>query len=112
MSRRSVMDATANVARAGNGERDVRFALRRTCLTVVAACVAISSWLWPQAQIQVGYTILTSDSGSTAPVAAALFTFSNSGGVPVSQAGVAATEPIPAGRIFVDQEGAETGIAL
>jgi hypothetical protein len=60
----------------------------------------------------VGYGVLTADSGSSTPVAAALFTFSNSDGVPVSQAGVAATEPIPAGRIFVDQEGAETGIAL
>src|SRR5438046_255105 len=101
MSRRSVMNATASAGRARNGERDARLAFRRTCLTVLAACFAISSWLWPQAQLQVGYAILTTDSGSTAPVAAALFTFSNPNGVLVSQAAVAATEPISAGRIFV-----------
>src|SRR5207249_11421744 len=108
----SGMDVTASAWRATNGERDVRFALRRTCLTVLAAFVAISRWLWPQAQLQVGYAILTADSGSTAPVAAALFTFSNPNGILVSQAGVAATEPIPAGRIFVDEADTQTGVAL
>src|SRR6266568_4413064 len=112
MSRRSVMDATAREGRVRNGQRDARLVLKRTCLTLLAVCVAISSWLWPQAQLQVGYTILTADSGSTAPVAAALFSFSNPNGILVSQAGVAATEPITAGRIFVDEADTQTSIAL
>src|SRR6266516_4872004 len=112
MSRRSVMDATARAGRVWNGQRDARLVLKRTCLTVLAACLAISSWLWPQAPLQVVYIILTADSGSTAPVAAALFSFSNPNGILVSQAGVAATEPITAGRIFVDEADTQTGLAL
>ena len=106
------MDATASAGRMRNGERDTRLALKRTCLVLLTSCVAISSWLWPQAQLQVGYTLLTAESGSTAPVAAALFSFSTPNGILVSQAGVAATEPIPAGRIFVDEADTQTGLAL
>ena len=85
------MDATANAAIARNGWRHVRFALRRTRLTVLGACIAISSWLWPQAQLQVGYTLLAADSGSTAPVAAALFSFSRPALRPASPSSI----PLP-----------------
>src|SRR6185369_7573985 len=50
--------------------------------------------------------------GASVPAAAALFTYTNSQGVLVSQAGVEASEPIASGRIFVDQNGTRTGLAL
>ena len=59
--------------------------------------------------LEVGYAVLTGRDGSRVPVASALFSF-RSGGVLVSEAGVAALEPIRRGRIFV--EGTDTGLAL
>ncbi len=73
---------------------------------------SLSSWLFPQTQVQVGYTTITTDSGSLLPVGAALFSYSNPDGLLVSQAGVAACVPLQSGRIFVDESGPQTGIAL
>ena len=61
--------------------------------------------------LEVGYAILRGENGSRVPVASALFSL-RSAGVLVSEAGVGAVEPIRRGRIFVDQRGTQTGIAL
>lgn len=76
------------------------------------AGIGLHAVLHAQAQIQTGYTILTPDAGNGVPVASALFTYTNSSGVLVSQAGVGASEPVRSGRIFVDEAGTKTGIAL
>jgi sugar lactone lactonase YvrE len=64
------------------------------------------------AQIQDGYTTLTADPGAPQPAGAALFSYTNPDGVLVSQAGVGASTLIQSGRIFIDEAGALTGIAL
>jgi hypothetical protein len=81
-------------------------------LSALCVLVCISSPLYSQSQIQVGYTLLTADPGTSVPVGSALFSFTNPQGILVSQAGVAAAEPILSGRIFVDETGTQTGIAL
>jgi sugar lactone lactonase YvrE len=80
------------------------------CLSLYFVCVL--SFAQGQARLQVGYTVMTADPGTTLPVATALFSYTNSAGILVSQAGVAAAEPIASGRIFVDESGTQTGIAL
>src|SRR5436190_13771358 len=77
-------------------------------LVAVAACCLT----FAQTQVQVGYTTLVPDTGTAAPVGTALFSYTNAGGILVSQAGVGASEPIRSGRIFVDEAGTQTGIAL
>jgi hypothetical protein len=86
--------------------------VKRMRLPVLCMLVGIGSFLFSQSQTQVGYTLLSADSGTSVPVGTALFTYTNQQGILVSQAGVAAAEPIFSGRIFVDQDGTETGIAL
>ncbi|MEE8348563.1 MAG: hypothetical protein V3R94_03265, partial [Acidobacteriota bacterium] len=74
-------------------------------------CLVI--FVFAQAPLQVGYAILTADPGSNVPVGAALFSSTNTEGVLVWEAGVAAVEPISTGRIFVDQQGGSlTALAL
>ncbi len=83
-------------------------------LAVLAFALALFSLAIPaysQSQLQAGYAIITA-SGGTAPVGTALFSFTNSSGVLVWQAGVGAAEPIRSGRIFVDQQGTRTALAL
>jgi sugar lactone lactonase YvrE len=66
-----------------------------------------------QDELKVGYGVLEPDAPGTAlPLGTALFTFADSQGILVSQAGVAAVEPLAAGRIFVDQAGTKTGVAI
>ena len=86
--------------------------LRRTGLPSLCVLVGLASFLFSQSQLQVGYTTLTPDPGSSLPVATALFTYTNSQGIIVSQAGVAAAFPFASGRVFVDESGPQTGIAL
>ncbi len=86
--------------------------LKRLALPVFAIILGITAFIFPQSQLQVGYAVLTTDSGTRIPVATALFTYTNSSGILVSQAGVGAVEPITSGRIFVDQDHTETGVAL
>lgn len=79
-------------------------------LTVLLAATGL--WVAAQNQVQVGYAVLLPDAGVSLPVGSALFSYSNSSGVLVSEAGVGAAEPIRTGRIFVDEEGARTGFAI
>jgi sugar lactone lactonase YvrE len=65
-----------------------------------------------QSVTQVGYTVVTGSAGSAVPVSTALFAFTNSSGTLVSEAGVGAAVPIASGRIFVDESGTFTSIAL
>ncbi len=66
-----------------------------------------------QEELQVGYAVVNGDvDEQEAPFGTALFTFKDSGGVLVSQAGVGAVRPIAAGRVFVDQVGTRTAVAL
>lgn len=81
-------------------------------LKALAAVIGLAVWVAAQTQTQVGYCVLTSDVGSSVPVGSALFSYRNSSGVLVSEAGVGAAEAIRSGRIFVDEIGTRTGIAL
>ena len=64
-----------------------------------------------QGPLQVGYGLMTAASSSPSPSGAAIFSFVNSSGILVSQAGVGAAEPLRSGRIFVDETSAQTGVA-
>jgi len=79
---------------------------------LVATALVLSVSLFSQSQIQVGFTIMNADPGSVVPVGSALFTYTNPSGILVSQAGVGGVEPFRSGRIFVDEAGTFTGIAL
>ncbi len=85
---------------------------RRDGFPSLCILAGLASFLFPQSQTQTGYTLLTADSSTPVPVGSALFTYTNSQGVVVSQAGVAAAEPFLSGRLFVDESGPQTGIAL
>src|SRR5687768_6867366 len=84
-------------------------ASKRMAVLVSILTIACILSVYAQSSLRVGYTILTADDGSTLPIASALFTYANSSGVLVSQAGIAAAEPISAGRVFVEDG---TAIAL
>ena len=58
-----------------------------------------------QSPLQIGYAVVTAAEGDALPVTSALFSSTNAAGVLIWEAGVAAVEPIPSGRIFVDQQG-------
>jgi hypothetical protein len=53
-------------------------------LSALCILVCISSSLYSQSQIQVGYTLLTADPGNSVPVGSALFSFTNPQGILVS----------------------------
>jgi hypothetical protein len=78
----------------------------------LAALLILALSLSAHAQVQVGYSVITSDAGSRAPAGTASFSFTNADGVLVSQAGVGASAPIRSGEIFVDESGTKTSIAL
>ncbi|MGI8785709.1 MAG: IPT/TIG domain-containing protein [Acidobacteriota bacterium] len=78
--------------------------------TLLPLCLAL---ILAQSQIQVGYSVIVAEPGSSLPVATALFSFSDASGTLLWQAGVSAVEPIRSGRIFVDyQFNTRTAIAL
>ena len=85
---------------------------KRTGLAGTVLLLALIPCLIGEDSLQVGYTILRTDAGVTTPVGTALFTYTNSQGVLVSQAGVESSSTTQIGRVYVDQTGAETGIAL
>ena len=60
---------------------------------------ALVLFVYSQTPLQVGYAVLTADEESPIPVATALFGFTNSEGILVWEAGVAAVQPISSGRI-------------
>lgn len=76
------------------------------------AALLAGFWLFSQAGLQVGYLVVESGDGSPVPVGVALFSFSNQDGILVSEAGVGAVETLNSGRIFVDQRGTLTGLAM
>src|SRR5262245_57978181 len=86
--------------------------LRAAGPTSILLILVVMVWLNAQSSTTVGYAVVTADSGNPAPVGVALFTYTNSAGTLVSQAGVGLSEPIPNGRLFVDENGARTAIAL
>ena len=58
------------------------------------------------------FTKITPEAGTPAPAGAALFSYTNSDGILISQAGVEAAKPISSGRVFVDEVGTKTGLAM
>ena len=83
----------------------------RTVLAIVLLVTALGvPTVHSQSPLQVGYGIISSDDAAL-PVATALFAFRNEEGVLVTEAGVAAVQPIRRGRIFVDGQ-IPTGLAL
>ena len=83
----------------------------RTLPAIVLLVTAMGApALHSQSPLQVGYGIISSDDAAL-PVATALFAFRNEEGVLVTEAGVAAVQPIRRGRIFVDGQ-IPTGLAL
>jgi hypothetical protein len=86
-----------------------KFLLLVFAASAVAAGYAL--FVYSQSVIQVGYLTVTADPGNALPVGSGLFAYSNNG-VLVSQAGVPSAEPTRTGRIFVDESGATTGLAL
>ncbi len=78
----------------------------------VAVMLLLLSGASAQSPLQVGYGLYTPEAGNRMPVGSALFRVTNAGGVIVSEAAVGAIEPIASGRVFVDQSGAKTGLAL
>jgi sugar lactone lactonase YvrE len=81
---------------------------------VVACALILSSafQVHTQADLQVGYSVVIPEMGAAA-AGSSLFSFTNSAGVLVSEAGVGSAEMIVSGRIFVDEAATtRTGIAL
>ena len=79
-----------------------------TAVVVIALGPAVQS----QTDVRVGYAAAITESGSPAPVGSVLFTYTNTGGIVVSEAAVGAASPTLRGRIFVDEAGVRTAIAL
>ncbi len=65
--------------------------------------LALAVGLHSQAAFQVGYAVLSVTGAGTTPVASALFRSLASDGTLVWEAGVAASQTLAAGRVFVDQ---------
>jgi sugar lactone lactonase YvrE len=65
-----------------------------------------------QDQLVVGYARWDPTGNSPAPGGTALFSFSDAQGTLLWQAGVAAVEPVGSGRIFADQAGRRTALAV
>ena len=86
--------------------------LIRRGLTVVALLGVAAFWGHAQTTLQVGYTLVRLNTGTGVPVGTVVFSFTNGQGVLVTEAGVGAVEPVTRGRIFVDEVGTRTGVAL
>jgi sugar lactone lactonase YvrE len=80
--------------------------------TAAGLAIALVLAVRSQTSLEVGYTLITADTGTVLPVGTALFSYTNPSGVLISQAGVGAAQPALSGRIFVDEAGTRTGIAL
>ena len=85
---------------------------RRRVSSLLVTLFLLCWWSYAQGTLQVGYTLVRLDSGSGVPVGTAVFSFTNPDGVLVTEAGVGAVEPIARGRLFVDEVGTRTGVAL
>src|SRR5215831_12886117 len=65
-----------------------------------------------ETSVQIGYALVTADSGAGAPVGSAMLSVRNGEGVLVSRAGFAGVEPTLVGWVLVDQVRGRTGIAF
>ena len=80
---------------------------------LAGALTSLFIFVYSQTPLQIGYAVITADSEGSVPVGTALFSSTTSQGVLVWEAGVAAVEPLSAGRIFVDQrDDGRTALAL
>ena len=86
--------------------------MRQRALGLAAGMLLHALAVEAQAQVQVGYTQIAATGGTRIPAGTALFSYTDAAGVLVRQAVVGAAEPISAGRIFVDETGSRTAIAL
>ena len=84
----------------------------RIWLLLVLALTGAVSWSYAQGTIQVGYTVVTRNEGTEMPVGTAVFSYRNGDGVLVTEAGVGAVELVERGRVFADEVGTRTGLAL
>jgi hypothetical protein len=88
----------------------------RRSLLLVALAVGILVFVYSvhsQDPLQVGFGVLSVDGGDEIAVGTALFGLTNTEGVLIWEAGVAAVEPLSQGRIFVDQgQDTKTAVAL
>lgn len=90
----------------------MRLSCKKIALTLPGCALAFFLLAFSQGQVQVGYSVITAQTGGTPPVGTALFSYTK-GGVLLWEAGVAAVEPIRSGRVFVDRRpGVQTAIAL
>ena len=88
-----------------------RQSIRLWFLPVLALTGAVW-WSYAQGTTQVGYTVVTRTSGTEMPVGTAVFSYRNGNGVLVTEAGVGAAELVSRGRVFADEVGTRTGLAL
>ena len=90
----------------------------RQCQLIPIVSIAVAllgvggRWSYAQDTLQVGYSVVRLESGTGIPVGTAVFSYTNPDGVLVTEAGVGAVEPVARGRIFVDEAGTRTGVAL
>ncbi len=76
---------------------------------ILAALAALT--VHPGTQVKLGHAFLSLEEGSGVVVGTALFALRQNG-VLLSEAAVAAVEPIARGRLFVDERGSSTGVAI
>ena len=84
----------------------------RIWLLPVLVLTGAAWWSYAQGTIQVGYTVVTRNTGTEMPVGTAVFSYRNGDGVLVTEAGVGAAELVSRGRVFADEVGTRTGLAL
>ena len=80
--------------------------------SVILGTLLLAYWVHSQQTVGVGYAVIQADEGTPIPIVSALFQFRNEAGVLISEAGIEAVDAIASGRIFVDQDGTRTGVAL
>jgi sugar lactone lactonase YvrE len=89
-----------------------RFFALPIAILILAELLVLAEYVSAQGSLEVGYSVYSADSGSSAPVGAALFRVTDSTGNVVSEAGVGAAAPVANGRVFVDETGTKMGLAL
>lgn len=97
----------------GMGLRRLRQSRSLRTSLLALSLAGLVTLVYSQVPLQVGYAVISADPGNNIPVGTALFSSTDSQGVLVWEAGVAAVEPISSGRIFVEQQGnGKTALAL
>ena len=90
----------------------MRRSLTRIWFPAALAVTGAVWWSYAQGTIQVGYTVVTRTAGTEMPIGTAVFSYRNGDGVLVTEAGVGAAELVSRGRVFADEVGTRTGLAL